>query len=214
MSTDTGNPLNEFAYLDESGSRWLSSAENAIDLFQEQSPPFSGRWPKSGMTRGGRAYELPTLERLTIVPGSLSSLHLPTPTASDADKERDNPAQANRHSPPLSAVTQHFPTPTATPYGSNQSPSDGAAVRPSLDGIVRMLPTPTASLGEHRNDNGQDPQKRRDSGHQASLADVTCYLPTPAASDGTGGGQHPDKRQGHTGQLIDAVLGLFDLEED
>lgn len=41
-------------------------------------------------------------------------------------------------------VTTLLPTPTATPYGSNQSPSAGAAVRPSLDGLVRMLPTPTS----------------------------------------------------------------------
>lgn len=31
-------------------------------------------------------------------------------------------------------------------------------------------------------------------------------LPTPNASDGTGGGQHPDKREGHSRQLIDYVL--------
>jgi hypothetical protein len=37
-----------------------------------------------------------------------------------------------------------LPTPTATPYGNNQSPSAGAAVRPSLDGLVKLLPTPLA----------------------------------------------------------------------
>lgn len=34
------------------------------------------------------------------------------------------------------------------------------------------------------------------------------HLPTPNASDGTGGGQTPDKRTGHSRQLIDAVLDL------
>jgi len=33
-------------------------------------------------------------------------------------------------------------------------------------------------------------------------------LPTPNASDGSGGGQHPDKREGHSRQLIDYVLLL------
>jgi DNA (cytosine-5)-methyltransferase 1 len=33
-------------------------------------------------------------------------------------------------------------------------------------------------------------------------------LPTPNASDGSGGGQHPDKREGHSRQLIDYVLAL------
>ncbi|MGZ9830267.1 DNA cytosine methyltransferase, partial [Tsukamurella ocularis] len=31
-------------------------------------------------------------------------------------------------------------------------------------------------------------------------------LPTPNASDGTGGGQHPSKREGHSRQLIDYAL--------
>lgn len=34
------------------------------------------------------------------------------------------------------------------------------------------------------------------------------HLPTPNASDGSGGGQMPDKRTGHSRQLIDAVLDL------
>lgn len=44
----------------------------------------------------------------------------------------------------LSAEARLLPTPTATPYGNNQSPSAGAAVRPSIDGIVKLLPTATA----------------------------------------------------------------------
>lgn len=34
--------------------------------------------------------------------------YLPTPTCADSDRERNNPAQANRHSPPLSATLAHF----------------------------------------------------------------------------------------------------------
>ncbi|MGP9622234.1 hypothetical protein ACT3S7_04535 [Corynebacterium sp. AOP34-AQ2-28] len=33
---------------------------------------------------------------------------LPTPTCADSDRERNNPAQAKRHSPPLSATLAHF----------------------------------------------------------------------------------------------------------
>lgn len=33
-------------------------------------------------------------------------------------------------------------------------------------------------------------------------------FPTPNASDGSGGAQHPDKRRGHSQQIIDAVLEL------
>ena len=58
---------------------------------------------------------------------------------------------------------------------------------------------------------------RRDSGPAASLAGTISgagtlpavdHLPTPNASDSTGGGQVPDKRAGHSLQLIDAVLDL------
>ena len=38
---------------------------------------------------------------------------LPTPTASDGEKERNNPSQARRKSPPLSAVNHLLPTPEA-----------------------------------------------------------------------------------------------------
>lgn len=38
-----------------------------------------------------------------------------------------------------------LPTPTATSYGNNQSPSAGAAVRPSLDTLAKLFPTPRAS---------------------------------------------------------------------
>lgn len=38
-----------------------------------------------------------------------------------------------------------LPTPTASPYGSNRSKSDGAARRPSLSGM--LLPTPRAAAG-------------------------------------------------------------------
>ena len=58
---------------------------------------------------------------------------------------------------------------------------------------------------------------RRGSGSAASLSGTVGgsgtlpalnHLPTPNASDGTGGGQTPDKRTGHSRQLIDAVLDL------
>lgn len=62
-----------------------------------------------------------------------------------------------------------LPTPAAARSGRNRSVSAGAAIRPSLDSIGALLPTPNAS-------------------------------------DGTGGGQHPDKHAGHSQQLIDYVL--------
>lgn len=41
---------------------------------------------------------------------------------------------------------------------------------------------------------------------KSKLTGIAHLLPTPNASDGSGGGQHPDKRAGHSRQLIDYVL--------
>lgn len=72
-----------------------------------------------------------------------------------------------------------LPTPTATQYGSNQSSSPGAAVRPSLDGVVRMLPTPRASDGAKGG-----PNQRGSSGDLMLPSAVMAMLPTPRAMDG------------------------------
>lgn len=61
-----------------------------------------------------------------------------------------------------------------------------------------LLPTPAA-----RDSKGPaDPN--REGGHDLYAA--LALLPTPAASDATGGGQAPDKREGHTRQLVDYAL--------
>ncbi|KAB7761208.1 DNA cytosine methyltransferase [Mycolicibacterium mucogenicum] len=68
------------------------------------------------------------------------------------------------------------------------------------DADVALLPTPKASDGR-RQDCPAERQR-----NTPSLVAIEHYLPTPAASDGTGGGQHPDRRDGHTRQLCDYAL--------
>lgn len=77
-----------------------------------------------------------------------------------------------------------FPTPTASAYGSNQSPSAGAAVRPSLEGVVQLLPTPTASRepGKHGMSCAEYAQKRLDSGRRNLEDAIATLLPTPNAA--------------------------------
>lgn len=73
----------------------------------------------------------------------VASALLPTPVT--------DPVSGNGHARNLGKEVNLLPTPTATPYGSNQSPSPGAAVRPSLDAVSRTLAgggsTPTRSPG-------------------------------------------------------------------
>lgn len=89
-------------------------------------------WDESG------AYELPPWEHPTDDSG-YSSPHdlLPTPKARDWKGRDPNPKGVD-----LNEAIALLPTPTATPYGNNQSASAGVAVRPSLDALVQLLPTP------------------------------------------------------------------------
>lgn len=125
-------------------------------------------------------------------------------------------------------MSELLPTPCASRSGSNQSLSPGAARRPSLDGIATLMPTPTAR--DHKGRNQRDdasclpgallptPRASRGAsttetayalGGERSDADRPqgqVLLPTPAASDSTGGGRHPDARKGHSSQIIDTAL--------
>lgn len=75
-----------------------------------------------------------------------------------------------------------LPTPTATPYGNNQSDSPGAAVRPSLEGVVQMLPTPGARLGDDRGaPDAELAAARLESGRRNLDDAVASLLPTPTA---------------------------------
>ena len=62
-----------------------------------------------------------------------------------------------------------LPTPAASQYGSNQSLSPGAAVRPSLAAIDKLLPTPRATRG-------------------GSATETVNLLPTPTTQPETGNG--------------------------
>jgi hypothetical protein len=102
---------------------------------------------------------------------------LPIPTTQDGANTA-GPAQFDRNSLPLNAVATLLPTPTATPYGNNQSPSPGAAVRPSLDSLApTLLPTPRATDGTKGGPN------QRGSSGDLMLPSAVMLIPTPLASD-------------------------------
>lgn len=106
---------------------------------------YSETLPRSGMTRDGRLYEHLTLAHPTTARGFSSSPSLPTPTASDADKARDNPAQARRNSPPLSAVGHLLPTPRTTDAnGAGKHGTGGQDLRTTMTAV---FPTPSAADG-------------------------------------------------------------------
>ncbi|GAB3852428.1 hypothetical protein ACFPIJ_58020 [Dactylosporangium cerinum] len=85
------------------------------------------------------------------------------------------------------------------PYGTNQSLSPGAAVRPSLDSLAHgaLLPTPTVA-GSRSSANATAGRTIPLIGHPGrTLTDAARLLPTPRATDGSKGcpaqrGSHGD----------------------
>lgn len=89
-----------------------------------------------------------------------------------------------------------LPTPAACRSGNNQSPSPGAAVRPSLDMITALLPTPSCADG-----GGGHLTRSGARGDELLLPGIArAYgngelLPTPNAQDGNGGRFNSDGHQ-------------------
>jgi hypothetical protein len=74
-------------------------------------------------------------------------------------------------------MERFLPTPSATEYGSNQSPSSGAAVRPSLQQMARtgMWPTPTARLDESQRQSSPElASQRYHEQHRRDLDDAVA----------------------------------------
>jgi hypothetical protein len=176
-----------FAFYDPDSSSWRTSALSLVEEWGE----FSETWPRSGMTRGGSAYELPTPELPTDVSGSSSSL--PTPRASRGASGTETmyalgAERSNERRPQGEVVL--LPTPEAKL--SDSGPDYARASTPGSGGddlvttLAKMLPTPTSRDGKGPNQRG----------------DATCLhgalLPTPKATDGTKGG--PNQR-GSSGDL-------------
>jgi DNA (cytosine-5)-methyltransferase 1 len=92
----------------------------------------------------------------------------------------------------------------------SEGASTYAASQNSVASPVELLPTPTAVQGRNET-SGRQEGSQHHSG--TTLHDVVfkgeigqALLPTPNASDCTGGGAHPDAREGHSRQLIDFAL--------
>lgn len=124
-----------FAAYDPDSSSWKTSQGSLLPEWAT----YSETWPRSGMTRNGRAFRQRLLA-LRISGGGSSLLHTPTATGNQA-------APSMRSRDPGS----WFPTPTAVSYGSNQGGGMGRVgpVRYSLESMARrgMWPTPTQADG-------------------------------------------------------------------
>lgn len=142
--------MRQIAIWNDSTDEWLNPS-GAIDLFSEHSEPFSERWPDSGTTRNGAAFERPTWELPTDANGCSSSRSIDgsqastiselfrTPAAAEADGGRREP---NR--------------PTATMRLSDQvAEEQERGVLLPTPPAHDLFPTPSASL----HNDGEDPER-------------------------------------------------------
>jgi hypothetical protein len=109
-----------------------------------------------------------------MLPSAVMQL-LPTPRTTDTNG-------AGTHGDggmDLRTAVTLLPTPTATRYGNNQSPSPGAAVRHGLDSIDKLLPTPT--VADSRGTRNATSGRKAGSKHHAgtTLSDVFWTGETP-----------------------------------
>jgi hypothetical protein len=138
------------AKYDPSLSLWKTSQlclEGGLETFSET-------WPRSGMTRSGIAYRLPTLAHLTV---ETASGLLPTPVSIDAGSGKFNTSIGGTPRPTLALMARRnlWPTPrgcnamaaTITPQSAWK---DGRF--PNLETVVgrRMWPTPSANDNRDR----------------------------------------------------------------
>jgi hypothetical protein len=161
------------------------------------SPP---TWPRSGMTCGGRAYELPTSE-LPI--GATGGSLLPTPLETDSHGHCSRGGDRSGEMFLPGVVKALLPTPVVTDSRGARNRTSGRSNPDSnhhdgvtLNDAIRLLPTPDAAVFN----DGQSVEAWRDrherelekgyngNGGGTPLAMAVRLLPTPRASDGPKGG--------------------------
>lgn len=128
-----------FATYDPDSSSWRTWEH----FLFEDSTSFSGRWPKSGTTHDGRAYELPTSALPTSETACSSSVSLGTPSARAA-KGANSVRVASGDTRGLleNQIAAHLPTPRTTDSQGPGLHGDGGM---DLRTTVSLLPTPVVN---------------------------------------------------------------------
>ena len=139
---DSGlNSLEWFARFDLDSCLWRTSQLSLLGGLM----PFSGRWPRSGMTRNGRAFRLPPL--VPRISGTVCS-YWPTVNAADAKRGADARDRKGSGGPNLAHAVKTaicdfvtmYPTPSARDWksGAASEATHERNSRPINEQIVRV----------------------------------------------------------------------------
>lgn len=203
-----------FAYYDRDTSSWKTSQGCLVpgmDTFSETWPRWvsvsrlesflADPWaPAISVTESQSWPTATSMDQDSLVFGN-GSLKLsgaakswPTPKACNADKggSTGSPNYADG-TLRLTGQVKQWPTPTAASYGSNQSPSPGASVRPSLDQLAKTWSTPTAADCQ---------RSSTSSGYSESLSLQAKNWPTATARDWKSG----KSNQAHNARPLSEVV--------
>lgn len=137
-----------FATWDPPSSSWKTLTTS----FFEGLISFSENWPRSGSLRNGMCFQRRRSARRTFASGASS---WPTPCADRVANRLDVTCSGDGRETPntLGWAVALWPTPDASvSHGYNQSPSPGAARRPSLGAIDKLWPTQNASEAKQGED--------------------------------------------------------------
>lgn len=194
--------LDAFAYYDQDSLSWKTCQATLFSDSTASSPT----WPKSGMTRGGYAYELPTSVR--PIDESVSSALLATPTVSDMKGPSPN------HAGTLAEHIALLPTPGANDSHGGEGPTrqsrqEHGTGGPALRDIGHLLPTPAAN--EPGGTAEQFLERKNRDGHNRTepshLSLVVQLLPTPTVQQGRNAtsGRSNAESQHHDGWTLQDI---------
>lgn len=149
-----------------------------VDIFGH-SVAYSETLPKSGTTRRGQLFELPTSVPPTTAP-EYSSSHGPVFSTPDTMPDAPDSGSNMKSRPPgLGNQAKALPTPKASDGVMGRPRTTGRPIEKSthLGTIVSLLPTPDANMGERGA--ATSTSKTRPSGHprQIKLNDIPNLLP-------------------------------------
>ena len=171
MMTGTCGPIRSesLGRWDQDSSSWRTCQVSLFDLTMDgkhMAAPWSESWPKSGMTRNGELYPLPTLERPISATGG-GSWHIPTPTSADvytANMESSQQSDDSMHSVSLPDFVGRFPTPCAgdSLVRNKMRPSRAATNRKTgyLSEMIGNWPTPDAGIRGSRSEGAMSADKQ------------------------------------------------------